>query len=90
MTVQTYNADYQVPDSAGTATAYLCGVKANMGTLGVDERVQKGDWATHRRLQRLKDSGMTASGFGQLHAFSVLYCMHLVSSIAPLICHIIE
>lgn len=24
-----------MPDSAGTATAYLCGVKANYGTLGV-------------------------------------------------------
>lgn len=32
---QTYNVDEQMPDSAGTATAYLCGVKANYGTLGV-------------------------------------------------------
>lgn len=24
-----------MPDSAGTGTAYLCGVKANYGTLGV-------------------------------------------------------
>uniref|UniRef100_A0A1A8LNY8 Alkaline phosphatase n=1 Tax=Nothobranchius pienaari TaxID=704102 RepID=A0A1A8LNY8_9TELE len=32
---KTYNTDAQVPDSAGTATAYLCGVKANEGTLGV-------------------------------------------------------
>ncbi|KAF3835222.1 hypothetical protein F7725_027780 [Dissostichus mawsoni] len=31
----TYNVDQQMPDSAGTATAYLCGVKANYGTLGV-------------------------------------------------------
>lgn len=34
-TLQTYNVDQQMPDSAGTATAYLCGVKANYGTLGV-------------------------------------------------------
>ena len=33
--LQTYNVDQQMPDSAGTATAYLCGVKANYGTLGV-------------------------------------------------------
>lgn len=33
--LQTYNVDEQMPDSAGTATAYLCGVKANYGTLGV-------------------------------------------------------
>ncbi|XP_061153545.1 intestinal-type alkaline phosphatase-like [Syngnathus typhle] len=32
---KTYNIDQQMPDSAGTATAYLCGVKANYGTLGV-------------------------------------------------------
>ena len=25
--VKTYNVDFQVPDSAGTATAYLAGVK---------------------------------------------------------------
>ena len=27
--------DRQVPDSAGTATAYLCGVKANYKTIGL-------------------------------------------------------
>lgn len=32
---QTYNTNAQVADSAGTATAYLCGVKANEGTVGV-------------------------------------------------------
>ncbi|XP_051967673.1 alkaline phosphatase-like [Xyrauchen texanus] len=32
---KTYNTNAQVPDSAGTATAFLCGVKANEGTVGV-------------------------------------------------------
>ncbi|XP_069829501.1 intestinal-type alkaline phosphatase 1-like [Dendropsophus ebraccatus] len=32
---KVYNVDAQVPDSAGTGTAYLCGVKANSGTVGV-------------------------------------------------------
>ncbi|NXY50958.1 PPBI1 phosphatase, partial [Ceuthmochares aereus] len=32
---KTYNIDRQVPDSAGTGTAYLCGVKANAKTLGL-------------------------------------------------------
>uniref|UniRef100_A0A8D1BS27 Alkaline phosphatase n=1 Tax=Sus scrofa TaxID=9823 RepID=A0A8D1BS27_PIG len=32
---KTYNVDRQVPDSAGTATAYLCGVKTNMKVIGV-------------------------------------------------------
>lgn len=30
-----------MPDSAGTATAYLCGVKANYGTLGVTAAVPR-------------------------------------------------
>lgn len=40
--------DKQVPDSAGTATAYLCGVKANYYTLGVDPEVTLGDCAAAR------------------------------------------
>ncbi|XP_061493520.1 intestinal-type alkaline phosphatase 1-like isoform X2 [Rhineura floridana] len=32
---KTYNVDRQVPDSAGTGTAYLCGVKSNAKTLGL-------------------------------------------------------
>ncbi|XP_066477671.1 intestinal-type alkaline phosphatase 1-like [Tiliqua scincoides] len=32
----TYNVDRQVPDSAGTATAYLCGVKGNYQTIGLN------------------------------------------------------
>ena len=37
--VQTYNVDFQVP-LRGTATAFLCGVKANRATIAVDERVE--------------------------------------------------
>ena len=33
---QTYNTDFQVPDSAGTATALVSGVKTRMGMLGLD------------------------------------------------------
>uniref|UniRef100_A0A8C5QDD1 Alkaline phosphatase n=1 Tax=Leptobrachium leishanense TaxID=445787 RepID=A0A8C5QDD1_9ANUR len=32
---KVYNVNAQVPDSAGTGTAYLCGVKTNTGLLGV-------------------------------------------------------
>ncbi|XP_032049585.1 intestinal-type alkaline phosphatase-like [Aythya fuligula] len=32
---KTYSVDRQVPDSAATATAYLCGVKTNYNTIGV-------------------------------------------------------
>ncbi|XP_019621363.1 PREDICTED: alkaline phosphatase-like [Branchiostoma belcheri] len=45
---KTYNLDYQVPDSAGTATAYLSGVKAERGTVGVNCRVRNGVCATQK------------------------------------------
>ena len=37
-----------MPDSAATATAYLCGVKANYYTLGVDSEVKLNDCAAAR------------------------------------------
>lgn len=40
---KTYCIDKQVPDSACTATAYLCGVKGNFQTIGVNGRVQVDD-----------------------------------------------
>ncbi|XP_078601560.1 alkaline phosphatase-like [Branchiostoma floridae x Branchiostoma japonicum] len=46
--VKTYSLDYQVPDSAGTATAFLSGVKAARGTIGVNGRVQHGVCATQK------------------------------------------
>ena len=44
--VKTYNVDAQVPDSAGTMTAMMSGVKTDAGVLGVDEDVQRGDCST--------------------------------------------
>lgn len=40
---KTYCVDYQVADSACSSTAYLSGVKANYGTLGVTASVPRGD-----------------------------------------------
>eukprot|EP00070_Physeter_catodon_P031607 XP_028338501.1 intestinal-type alkaline phosphatase isoform X1 [Physeter catodon] len=45
---KTYNVDRQVPDSAGTATAYLCGVKANMKTIGVSAAARYNNCSTIR------------------------------------------
>lgn len=39
---KTYSVDKIVPDSACTATAYLCGVKAQEGTIGVNGNVDLG------------------------------------------------
>ena len=38
--VKTYNVDFQTPDSAATATAYLTGVKGNYYTTGVNAQVE--------------------------------------------------
>ncbi|XP_051873983.1 intestinal-type alkaline phosphatase 1-like [Pristis pectinata] len=60
---KTYNVDHQVPDSAGTATAYLCGVKANYGTIGLSAAARRGNCSTtigHEVtsvLKRAKDAG---------------------------------
>ncbi|XP_014092854.3 membrane-bound alkaline phosphatase [Bactrocera oleae] len=40
---KTYSVNKLVPDSACTATAYLSGVKANYGTIGVTAEVPKND-----------------------------------------------
>ncbi len=40
---KTYNVDAQTPDSAGTMTAMMTGVKTDVGVIGVDARVERGD-----------------------------------------------
>ncbi|KAG7272919.1 hypothetical protein CRUP_002499 [Coryphaenoides rupestris] len=59
----TYSVDFQIPDSAATATAYLCGVKTNLNTIGVNAaarngicRSQKGNEVTSI-LKWAKDAG---------------------------------
>ncbi|CAN9511152.1 unnamed protein product [Ophioblennius macclurei] len=39
---KTYSVDFQIPDSAATATAYLCGVKTNLNTIGVSAAGRNG------------------------------------------------
>ncbi len=46
MYIQTYNTDQQTPDSAGTATAFFCGVKTKAGAIGVDDQVEYGNCAS--------------------------------------------
>ena len=43
--VKTYNTNAQTPDSAGTGTAMMTGVKTKAGVLGVDETLNRGDCA---------------------------------------------
>lgn len=44
--VKTYNVDAQTPDSAGTMTAMMSGLKTDVGVIGVDEDVERGDCST--------------------------------------------
>lgn len=44
--VKTYNVDAQTPDSAGTMTAMMSGVKTDAGVIGVGENVERGDCAS--------------------------------------------
>ncbi|CAG2176699.1 unnamed protein product, partial [Oppiella nova] len=39
--IKTYNINYQVTDSAASANAFLCGIKTNDGTIGVNARVPR-------------------------------------------------
>ncbi|MDO6558445.1 alkaline phosphatase [Paraglaciecola chathamensis] len=43
---KTYNVDAQTPDSAGTMTAMMSGVKTDVGVIGVDEDIERGECST--------------------------------------------
>lgn len=42
---RTYNVDAQTPDSAGTMTAIMSGVKVRLGAIGVNQRAPRGSCA---------------------------------------------
>jgi alkaline phosphatase len=44
--VKTYNVDAQTPDSAGTMTAMASGVKTDVGVIGINEAVERGNCAS--------------------------------------------
>ncbi|XP_046507399.1 intestinal-type alkaline phosphatase-like, partial [Equus quagga] len=62
---KTYNVDRQVPDSAGTATAYLCGVKANYQTIGVSAAARYNQCNTTRgnEVTSVMNRAKKAGGF---------------------------
>ncbi len=43
---KTYNVDAQTPDSAGTMTAMMSGIKTDVGVVGIDEDVERGNCDT--------------------------------------------
>lgn len=60
--VKTYNSNAQVPDSAGTATAWSTGIKTKQGVLGVGPDTLRGDCASaqENRLTTLFELAETA------------------------------
>ncbi|WP_439105632.1 alkaline phosphatase [Congregibacter sp.] len=51
--VKTYNVDSQTPDSAGTMSAIMTGVKTKIGVFGVDERVIQEDCQSSQGIELL-------------------------------------
>lgn len=73
-----------MPDSAGTATAYQCGVKANYGTLGVTAATPRYNCSASYGnevksvLHRAKIAGTVGSRFTQLYFIVVLFRLGLI------------
>ncbi len=73
--VKTYNVDYTVADSAGTATAYLSGVKTNKGVIGVNGNIKRKDQDCENILRNRVNSVFThaiASGKHLTKVFSTI------------------
>ncbi|PIK58321.1 hypothetical protein BSL78_04762, partial [Apostichopus japonicus] len=66
---KTYNTDRQVPDSAGTGTAYLTGVKTKFGTIGFDDGIVRYDCATEQVGVPQESIGVRADKEGKATGF---------------------
>ena len=65
--IKTYNTNQQVPDSAGTMSAIITGVKTRAGVLSVDQDVARGDCAGsrgHEVTSALKLAALGGKGTG--------------------------
>ncbi|KAI0978700.1 hypothetical protein GJ496_001565 [Pomphorhynchus laevis] len=58
---KTYNIDRQTPDSAATATAYLCGVKSRSGTIGVNGFCKRSDYSCCHKSEYFVSSILAAA-----------------------------
>ncbi|XP_039627120.1 alkaline phosphatase, intestinal, tandem duplicate 1 [Polypterus senegalus] len=85
---KTYNVDRRIPDSAGTGTAYHCGVKANAKTVGVSGAAEPSKCSTtfgnevtsvlHRAKEQGKSVGIVTTTRVQ-HASPAASYAHSVS-----------
>ncbi|XP_041480385.1 alkaline phosphatase-like, partial [Lytechinus variegatus] len=48
---KTYNTDQQIADSAGSATAFFCGIKTRSGLVGLDDSAERGNCESAKGAQ---------------------------------------
>lgn len=70
---KTYCTDAQVADSACTATAYLCGVKTDIDTIGLDSNVVYKDCSTQNDAANQVSSIMAWAQVGTFILLPFLY-----------------
>ncbi|KXJ72599.1 hypothetical protein RP20_CCG017616 [Aedes albopictus] len=69
--VRTYCVDSRVPDSACASTAFLTGVKSNLGTVAVHPTVKRGDCvATNDKVKQLESIAKWALDAGRVVGFA--------------------
>jgi len=64
---KTYNTDQQTPDSAGTMTAIMTGVKTDAGIIAIDENVEKGNCQSgqgHEMVSALEQAELMGKSTG--------------------------
>lgn len=67
LSFQTYCVDSRVPDSACASTAFLTGVKSNLGTVAVHPTVKRGDCvATNDKVKQLESIAKWALDAGRV------------------------
>ncbi|RFF26665.1 MULTISPECIES: alkaline phosphatase [unclassified Wenzhouxiangella] len=59
---KTYNTNRQTPDSAGTMTAMVTGVKSYAGAISVDQNAERGDCASRSGSERVSLLDLAALG----------------------------
>lgn len=84
---QTYNTDMQIPDSAGTATAIICGVKTNFKVIGLSAAARfdqcNTTWGNEvvSVMHRAKKAGRLGQGLGMWEGLGwKVRTAHLTSS----------
>lgn len=86
---QTYSVDFQIADSAATATAFLCGVKTNLNTVGVSAAARNGVCKTQKGnevtsiLKWAKDAGGGNTAREKNHGNSLIWVGSLCCSSFP-------